>query len=118
MAGYLKVGVDEISGDMLRDIAIELGCPIEEPGYVVNNFLKGDYIDYSDEEWDRLIKSDEFQEEVKRTGEINYMSYEKYIEEIYQWLKENGYIIEDSDCLCASCNRSPCTRNWIIKLEK
>lgn len=89
----LKVRVWDLNSGILVKIADCLGCPIEKPVLEVNKYA---YLDnLSDEEWEALFDTEEYQDEVARVQELNDFNWEGYVFSVHDWLRSNGYIMKE-----------------------
>lgn len=88
----LKVRVWDLDSGILVKVADSLGCPVEKPTLEVNKYAR--LIDLSDEEWEALVETKEYEDEVARVEEINHFNWEGYILGVHDWLKSNGYIVK------------------------
>ena len=82
----LKVGT-------ILEIANDLGCPYKMPSIHFGKYL----IDcmsnnLSKEEFAKLMESNEYKQEEEEMKKLNEKEWDEYVNNVYSWLQDNGYI--------------------------
>lgn len=79
------------SNGLIIEIANELGCPYKYPEIEQNKFLTSEYVKY--EYITDFTTQEEYDKEVERVNKINNERFDEYMNNIIEWLKEEGYIV-------------------------